>query len=139
MKTIFKTSVLAVLLLTPGLCFGLMGLKPVSKEQAKELGLELRFLGSGTNGFWVELEFKTEGKLKDFDCVDLEIAEGEKLLLGWAPLRERRSDSGSVVVRFLADRAYLDKIILRAVTGPAMMQTGYDLRLKDFIEPEKVR
>jgi hypothetical protein len=140
MRTIFNISVLAVLLVVAASpCLADMGIGPVSKAGAKELGLEMRFTANGTNEVWVELEFKAEGKLKDFSHVSLEIGEGDKLLVGYAALREERSSSGSVVVRFLANRAYLDKITLRVVAGQPMDQRGYDLRVKDFVELEKIR
>jgi hypothetical protein len=141
MKTIFKISVLILLLIAASSqCFAMMNIAFISKEQAKELGMEIRMKGNGPNEVWVELEFKTEGKFKDFSHVSLEIREGQKLLVGYAPLQEKRSSSGSVVVQFMANRAYLDKITLSVVVGadPTNM-TGYELRVKGFVEPEKVR
>jgi len=95
--------------------------------------------GNGPNEAWVELEFKAEGELKDFRHVSLEVREGEKLLVGYAPLRERASSSGRVLVGFMANRAYLDKVTLRVVTGHPMNTTGHDLRVKDFVELGKPR
>ena len=136
MKTIFKFSVLAVLLaVAPSPCLADMGITLVSKERAKELGLQMRFTANGTNEVWVELEFKTEGQLKDFFHVSLEVGD----VVGYAPLREERSSSGRVVVRFRANRGSLDKITLRVVVGHPLNYTGYFLRVKDFVEPEKVR
>jgi hypothetical protein len=97
--------------------------------------MEVRTKANGPNEVWVELEFKTEGKLKDFSHVELEIRDGEKFLLGYAPLREKRSSSGSVVVSFMANRAYLDKVTLCVVVG-SLADVGYELRLKDFVEQE---
>ena len=119
-------------------CFAMMSIGNVSKEQAKELGMEIRSKPSGPDAVWVELEFKTEGKLNDFSHVSLEIGEGDKLLVGYAPLREKRSSSGSVVVGFMANRAYLDEITLRVVVGVPMNMVGYDVRLKEFVDLEKV-
>ncbi len=129
----------AALLIAPGRCFALMGIAQVSKEQAKEMGIEVRLTDSGPKDFWVELEFKPEGKLKDYSHVSLEIRDGDKLLVGYAALQEKRTDSGSVVVRFMADRAYLDKITLSIVAGFPTNMTGYELRVKDFVEPGKGR
>ncbi|MBI3851913.1 MAG: hypothetical protein HY298_16780 [Verrucomicrobia bacterium] len=140
MKTIFKISVLAVLLaVATSPCFAMMEIAQVSKARAKELGMEIRSKANGPNEVWVELEFKPEGKLKDFIHVSLEIRQGKKFLLGYAPLREKPSGSGSVVVSFLANRAYLDKITLSVVVGRPMDMTGYELRVKDFVELEKSR
>ena len=141
MRTVFSAAVVAVLLaLTAKPCFAMMEIAHVSREQAKEMGTELRFIGNGPNEVWVELEFKAEGKLKDFSHVSLEIREGEKLLVGYAALREKRSSSGSVVVSFMANRAFLDKITLRVVVADVPLGgSGYELRVKDFVELEKVR
>ena len=146
MKTIFSMSALAALLVVaPSPCFALTEIMHVSKERAKALGMEIRSKASGTNAVWVELEFKTEGELKRFSPqnnsrVELEIREGEKLLVGYAALREKRSNSGSVVVSFMANRDYLDKITLVVVVGSGQLSGGaYELRVKDFVELEKVR
>ena len=41
--------------------------------------------------------------------------EGDKFILGYAPLRETRTDFGAITVGFFAGRAYLDKLTLRVV------------------------
>ena len=136
-KTLLNLSVLTVLFFAASShCFAMISLASVSKQQAKELGMEIRLKDNGPNEVWVELEFKTEGKFKDFNHVSLEIGEEKTLLLGWSPLKEERTSSGGVVVRFLANRAYLDKITLRVVVG-SLSATGYDLRVRDFVEPAK--
>jgi len=119
-------------------CFALMRIVNVSREQAKELGMEIRSKLAGPDAVWVELEFKTDGKFKDFSHVSLEIGEGDKLLVGYAPLREKRSSSGSVVVSFMANGAYLDKITLRVVAGVLRNMVGYDIRVKEYVDLEKV-
>jgi hypothetical protein len=136
MKTILKISVLTFLLIVAASpCFALRSIGIISKKEAKDMGLEIRAKGNGEQ-VWLELEFKPEGKLKAFSHVELQISDGEKLLLGYARLQETRTSSGSVVVRFLADRAYVEKITFCIVAG---LDAGYELRVKDFIEPEKVR
>ena len=140
MRTTFTLSVLAVLLVvasSPSLAE--MIIERVSKVRAKGLGMEIRAKASSPSNAWVELEFQAEGTLKDFDHVSLEIREGETFLLGYARLREKRSSSGKVVVGFMANRAYLDKVTLSAVTGHPMYFAGHELRLKDFVELEKLR
>lgn len=140
MKTIVKISLLIALhVIAPSPCFALMLIEPVSKERARQLGMELRLKGGGTNEVWVELEFKAEGELKDFSHVSLEIREGDKLLVGYAPLRGQPSDSGRVHVRFMANRAYLEKVVLRVVTARPRDMRGYDLPMKDFVEVKTVR
>jgi hypothetical protein len=140
MKTILNISVLTFLLVAASSpCFAAWSIGQISKERAKELGMEIRSKPSGTNAVWVELEFKTEGKLKSFSHVDLRISEGEKSLVT-APLREDRSRPGRVVVTVTADRAYLDKVALWVMVADMMPGgTVYELRVKDFVELEKLR
>ena len=139
MKTIFSFLVLGILLVAaPSPCFGLMEIEHVSKERAKALGVEIRSIAAGPKIVRVELAFEIKGELKSFSRVDLEIEDGEKRVS--ASLREDRSKPGRVVVSFAADRANLDKITLRVVVQPgARTIIGYDFRMKDFVEPEKVR
>ena len=139
MKTIFNIFILAVLLLVaPSPCFALWGIAPVSKEGAKELGMQVRSEPAGPNHVRVELEFKPEGKLKDFSGVDLRIGGGDNPPVT-APLREDRSKPGRVVVSFTADRTQLDKLKLWVVVPEPDGRTIYDLRVKDFVEPKKDR
>ena len=95
------------------------------------------------------MEFKTEGKLKDFSPegkfrdysgVELRIGEGKDPLVT-APLREDRSKPkpGRVVVSFTADRTQLDKLKLWVFVPESDGGTIYDLRVKDFVEPKKDR
>jgi hypothetical protein len=140
MKAILGISVLAIVLVAaPSPCFAAWSVGQVSKEQAKELGVEIRSKASGTNTVLVELELKTEGKLKSFSRVDLHISEGEREL-ATATLREDRSRPGRVVVDLTADRAYLGKITLWVfVEDMGLGGTIYQIRVKDFVELEKFR
>jgi hypothetical protein len=134
MKTLFKITVLAgLLVIASDPCFAMISLTSVSQQQAKEWGIELRSKANGPKEVWVELEFKAEGKFKDFDHVSLEIREGDKFLLGYAPLQEKRSSSGSITIRFLVNRAYLDNVTLSLVVGHPMNYAGYELRVKDWL------
>ena len=137
MKTAFGIAVLAVLLTSTSPCFALGFVKNVSKDGAKELGMEVRSEAAGTNQVRVELEFKVEGRLKNFSSVDLWLGEGDSPSLS-ASLQEDRSKPGQVAVSFTADRAHLDKIALR-VTVVEAGRGVYVLRMKDFVEPEKGR
>ena len=135
MKTTFSMSVLAVLLVAASSpCFAFWSVGPVSKERAKELGMEIRSKAYRTNAVWVELEFKPEGQLKSFSRVDLRINEGEKVLVS-AALREDRSKPGQVAVSFTSDPAQLDKIALWVFVANMMPGgTIYGLRVKEFVE-----
>ena len=121
-----------------GPCLAMITVAPVTPERAKEMGMEVRAKANGPNEVWLELEFKPEGKLKDFSHVSLEVRDGDKFLLGWNAMKGRPVGSGRVVVTLLASRAYLDKITLRVMVGrPA--DAGYDVRVKDFVDPAKIR
>jgi hypothetical protein len=138
MKRLTPLLALAWLLLAaPSLCFAEMSIEHVSRERAKKLGMEIRLKGNGPNEVWVELEFKAVGELKDFDHVSLEIREGDKLMVGYAPLRVAPSTSERVLVGFMANRAFLEKVTLRVVTGHRMDMTGHDLHVKDFVDLKK--
>jgi hypothetical protein len=142
MKTILNISVLAFLLVTaPSQCFALREIALLTKEEAKGMGIEVRAQPAGPDAVWLELEFKPEGKLKQFSHVELKMIEGEKSLIVSAGLRETRSSSGSVVVTFTASRTYLEKTTLSVVLRDPR-EAGdhtYELRMKDFVNLEKVR
>ena len=137
MKTLLNLSVLAFLLaVTARSSFAYMSIEEVSKARAKELGMEVRTVQAGPDVVRIELEFKADGDLKSFERVDLELMEGGKLVLE-STLKEEKATPGHVMVGFAAARAHLDGMTLRVVTGTPRDYTGYDLRLKDFIEPVK--
>src|SRR5258705_9962432 len=99
MKATLHISVLALLLLAaPSLCFALREIAPLTREQARGMGIEVRAKAAGPDAVWLELEFKPEGKLKDFTHVELMMTQGDKSVVVSAVLRETRSSSGSVVV-----------------------------------------
>jgi hypothetical protein len=137
MKTIVKIVAFAILLaVTPSPCFARWAVLLVSREEAKEFGMQVRTTATGPNHVSVELEFKPEGSFKEFSRVELWIGEGDNPRVT-APLREDRSKAGRVVVRFTADRGHLDQSNLRVVVphsdGGAKGVT-YMLRVKDFVD-----
>jgi hypothetical protein len=138
MKTLLKFSILAVLAIaTP--CFALMEIADVSREQAKELGMEIKANAAGPDAVRVTLEFKAEGQLKNYSRVELSMRDGTKSLVS-ATLREDEPKSGRVVVSFAADRTNLDKIYFRVVVEQSeRSRVGYDIKVKDFVELDKVR
>jgi hypothetical protein len=140
LKSTLKLAVLTLLLLLAASpCFAMRDIGIVSKQAAKEMGIEIRATPAGPDALWLELEFKPVGKLKSFSHVELEIREGEKSLISYAALSEKRSESGSVVVRFMAARAFLEKITLTVVTGFPSAYSGDEIRLKEFVDLEKLR
>jgi hypothetical protein len=146
MKAIINISALTVLLAAaPNPCFAVWDVMTVSKQRAKELGMEVRLKAGAARQVSVELEFETAGAFKDFagdrSGIELEIREGETRLAS-ARLNEDRSKPGRVVVSFSADRGHLDKITLRVrvpYTDGGLGGAMYELRMKDFVEQEKVR
>ena len=140
MKAIPHLSILAFLLaIAPNPCFALITIENVTRERAKELGMEIRSHAAGPDAVRIALEFEAKGALKDYSRVDLEMWDGGKLLIS-SSLREDKSNPGRVIVSFAADRANLDKITLRVVvqSAPRSMH-GFDLRMKDFVDLDKIR
>jgi|ERR1051325_2897504 hypothetical protein len=134
MKTLFNIAILTALLaIIPSPCFAMMEIEFISKERAKELGIELRATANGPNEAWIELEFKPE-KFNEYNCVYLDIQDGKKFLMGWTPLRDKRTSSGTVVVNLMANREFLEKVTLTIVTGHVMDYAGHELRVKDFVD-----
>ena len=139
MKAISHISVLALLLLGAARpCYALRSIGFVTKEKAKEWGLEVRLEGSGREQAWLEMEFNPAGELKDFHHVELEINKGEKFLLGYAPLQETKLQSRRVRIRFLVNRAFAEKISLCIVVG-VMQDVGYEVRVKEFVQAKKTK
>jgi hypothetical protein len=140
MKTALTILVAAIcLVVVPGRCLASRSVGIVTKEQAKEMGVDLKASPSGPDACWLELEFKPEGKLKQFHDVLLDIHDGEKLIVGWTSLKDRRTESGNVVITLMASRAHLDKITLSIVVGDPGNLVHHELRVKDFIDPAKIK
>lgn len=136
MKTLLYLSAVAVfLVVAPGQCFALWEIAEVSKEKAKEMGMEVRSTAAGPNDVRVELEFKPEGPLETFSRVEMRIDAGQVT----ASLKEDRSKPGRVAVSFSANRSHLDKINLWVMAPGFHGGTIYEVRVKDFIELEKGR
>ena len=139
MNASFKISLLAILLaVMSSSSLGMISFGYVSKAKAKELGMEIRYKAAGPHAVWVELEFKTEGKLKGFserkiyNRVELRISDGEKGAKVTAALRENRSQPGRLIVSFSADRDQIDKMslwVIQHLAGHADV-----LRMRDFID-----
>ena len=122
-------------------CFAKVDDIQVTKEKAKELGLELRSKPKGSL-VEVEMEFKPEGHFKDFSHVKLEINDGEKTLFRQALLQGARADSGNLVFSMEVDSSLLDKVFLSVCRMDNDLQghdevQAFEVRVKDFVEPEK--
>ena len=127
----------ALLILAPSPCFALWGIAPVDKQVAKEMGMEVRWQAAGPRDVRVELDFKAEGKLKNFSHVDLRVGGNEPLVS--AALKEDHSKPGRVVVSFAADRNQLDKLTLWVFVPESLGGVIYEVRVKEFVEVGKGR
>lgn len=138
MTMIFRFVVLAVLLVSVEPCFALWGIVPVTREAAKELGMEVRWTPAGPDQVLVELEFKVEGVLKKFSQVNLRFGQGSVPSLT-APLKEDRSKPGRVVVHYNASRAHLEQTHLSVMVPELLGGTVYEIQVKDFVDLRKAR
>jgi len=126
--------------LAPRSCLAMRSIGTISTNEAKAMGLEIRATPAGPEAVWLDLEFRIESKLRDYQPsvshVELEIREGDKVLVGYAALQETHPRPGRVLVRFLANRSFLDKIHIVVVVGEGAMVGGaYDLRVREFVDP----
>lgn len=139
MKTISSIAAAAVfLVVAPSTCLALWEIDLVTKERAKELGIEVRSMPAGPSQVRVELEFKLAGELKDFDRVDLRVGQEDNPPVT-APLKEDRSKPGRVVVSFSANHAQVDSLSLWVMVPGSLGGVIHDLRVKDFVEVKKER
>ncbi len=139
MKSTLAFAAITVLFVAaPSRCFALWGIAPVSKEKAKDMGMEVRSNATGPNHVIFELEFKIEGELKKFSRVDLRFGQGNNPPLT-VSLREDRSKPGRVAVSFTADRAHVDKITLWIMVPETDGGTIYQVLPKEFVEAQKDR
>ena len=122
------------------LCLAMMSVADVSPARAKEMGIEVQAAACGPDQVHVDLSFKTEGALKEYVRVQLEIKEGTKLL-AIATLKEDpyRSKQGLLVFGCTVDRSLLEKTSLMIVTGRVMKMVGYEVRVKDFVPADLLR
>ena len=82
MKTVFNLLAVAIVLaFTSNPCFAVWDVAIVTPELAKQLGMEFRSTAAGSKHVQVELEFKTDGDLKDFSEVELSFGQGDNLTL----------------------------------------------------------
>jgi hypothetical protein len=142
MKAPFRLAVLAlVFTLAPGPCFALREIAPLTRKEAKEMGLDVRVLAAGPDAVRLELEFKPEGKLEEFTHVELSVREGKDSLVLSTSLRATRTEAGSRLVTLTVGRAFLEGVTLSLVMhSPA--EAGdhtYELRMKEFAEAEEGR
>lgn len=140
MKTIIDLFVLIFLLVAgANPCFAMISVENVSKKRAEELGVTFQTSTNGEAGTRVTLKFKFEGELKQITYVQLQIGEKEDRIMS-APLLVSNPNPSIGSVTFSADPAYLPKSSLMIVVyhGPKG-DVGYNFKIKDFIQLEKLR
>ena len=139
MKTQLHLAALILLLAIAKPALAMISIENVSPDRARELGIELRGTANGPNEAWIQMEFKPEGPLKDFQHVTLEIRDGSQFLLGWTALQAKRVEgSGKVSVGVMGNRKFLEKVTLRIVTG-ATGEEGRELKITDFVDLAKLK
>ena len=139
MKTLLhflrRCALFALLFIASTSCSAMMSIAQVNQARAKEMGIEIKTQPAGPEAYWVSMSFKPEGALKTYARVDLDRHDNGKLQLSAALRPDDRTAPGRITVGFTIARADVDKITLRIVAGQPMNSVGYDLRLKDFINP----
>jgi len=135
-------SIALLVVSTATVSYAMMSIDVVTTKEARSIGIDVRAKPNGPKHVWVELEFNTEGTLKDFQHVSMEIREDDELLVGYAPMKAERQDSGTVKCTFMANRKYLDKITLSIVTAKIPHglgdMVGHEIQLKEFIDITKL-
>lgn len=138
MKKLLCLPILALFFAAAFQCFALRSVGIITKAEAKEMGIQVRATAAGPEALWLELEFKPEGKLKSYQHVELEINEGEKSLVAYTELAGKRQSSGSVVVRMMVARSLVGKVTLSIITGFPSNFSANELRIKEFVELDKI-
>jgi hypothetical protein len=145
MKTLLIIAVWAVLLIAvPGPCFAGWQTVSVSKEGAKEMGIEVRTegagpdVGGGPNHVRMEVDFRLGGKLKDVSGVTLRIGDGDTAAVT-VLMREDRSKPDRIMVDFTANPDQLGKLTLWVWVPELDGGPIYEFRVKDLAELKKDR
>jgi hypothetical protein len=138
MKLIPSLPVLVILLVLAPLALAFMPIEIVSKERAKELGIEVSVRAAGPDAAGIEMTFEPRGDLRNFLRVDLSIQNGDKLVLH-STMKEQKNQSGKITVYFAVARDQIDKCTLRIVSGQPGDLSGSDVPLKDFINAQNIK
>jgi hypothetical protein len=140
MKSLFASLITALLFVAvPVPCHALRLLAFVTKEKAKEMGIEIRVTPAGPDAVRIALEFPTKGQLKDYSEVDLEFGgDGDKSVLSSA-LKEEPTKPGHILVSFAAERSQLNRLSLRILAGEPESLVYHVIRVKEFVDLEKLR
>lgn len=125
-----------VLLAAPTPCLALWEIFDVTPEEATKLGIVIQSKAAGPKDVRVEMQFKIDGALKDFDRVDMRFGEPNDYAVT-AALKEDRSQPGFVTVSFAAERKQLDRISLWIMVPQSLGGVVYEVKIKDFVELER--
>jgi len=131
--TLFAAALFFTLAPTP--CFAIWDVLIVSKQEAKELGFDVRAT-AGKKYTQVTLEFSADGKLKDFTQINMKLGKGDDLIVS-APLREDRSKPGRILVGVTLGHTQLDKLALTVMVpyrDGGLGGVAYELRVKDLVD-----
>ena len=128
---------LVTLLLTLGLCgrsFALYGVRDVSKDLAKDLGISVQSKPSANNDTWVQVGFKATGKLKAFTWADLELTQnGKRLVTAQLQPKRPNGDKDAVLLEFYIDPAAVSNASITIFVHEGLGGTGYELQMKNFL------
>lgn len=123
----------------------LIGIKPVSKAEAKDLGITVQAKPRPDSGdVWVQVDFKTRGALEGFTWADLVVSkDGKRLLMTALMPRKPAVDSTSEETRveFYIEPSLLPDATVTVVAYPKRQVEGigYQLKMKDFVSPAASR
>jgi hypothetical protein len=132
-----KLFAVAVLLLAaPSPCLALWEIFDVTPEEATKLGIVVQSKAAGPKDVRVEMQFKIDGALKEFDRVDLRVGEPNDYT-ATAALKEDRSKPDLVSVSFAAKVKQLDRISLWIMVPQSLGGVVYEVKIKDFVAVER--
>jgi hypothetical protein len=129
-----------------GPCFGMMSVAPLSRQQAEQMGIEIRSKALGVQGLFVEIEFKLEGKLRLFDPelasrVELRFTDGAESspdggkAVIHAPLQLEQPGPGRMQAGFTTSRDQVERLSVMIVLGAGLLPEGaYEIDLKEFVQ-----
>jgi hypothetical protein len=139
MKHLLQLGAIAIVLLAgSSQCLAMIEIEQVDSPRAKTLGMDVRVTAADNDAVRVTLEFKSAGQLKEFKRVELAMRDGKKFTVS-ASLLNEATQPGHVFVSCYVDRAQLNQLTLRVVTESGLERVGYDLRIKDFADPAKLK
>ena len=113
-------------------------LQRLSPEQAKEMGITMKFRPNGDAGVMAWLEFRKQGVLESFSYAELRMEDAQRRHLLSAMLRPRqvtRDQSPEITsVAFSARASQLELCSFLVVTyGSRPGDIGYILQVSDFL------